>query len=76
MSLPFFSHGILCNDNFNDDQKNAFAVPAKKAFGEITDWDEDAITQICKVLEVIPPTQLLKLTAKVVRAKFLMYPIL
>ena len=64
--ICLFSHNILCDVNFNTDQKNALIVPVKKEFGEIADWDENAIKEICKVLEVVPPTQLLKISAKAV----------
>jgi hypothetical protein len=61
------SKNILCNDvPFNADQKDAFLVPAKKAFGEISGWDETAIKSICSVIEIIPPTQILKLSAEAV----------
>jgi hypothetical protein len=61
------SKNILCNDvPFNADQKDAFLVPAKKAFGEISGWDETTIKSICSVIEIIPPTQILKLSAEAV----------
>ena len=61
-----FSESIVCDVPFKKDQKLAFLVPAKKAFGEIKAWDETAIKKVCSLLEVVPPSQILKLSAKAV----------
>ena len=60
------SKNILCEVPFNADQKSAFLFPAKKAFGQISDWDDAKIKKICSVIEIIPPTEILKLSAKAV----------
>ena len=61
-----FSKSILCDVKFNADQKYAFLVPAKKAFGEISEWDDATIKKICSVIEIVPPTEILKLSAEAV----------
>ena len=68
VTFLFISKNILCDVPFNTDQKQAFLVPVKKAFGEISGWDDATIKKICSVIEIIPPTQIVKLSAKAVNS--------
>ena len=64
--LYLISKSILCEVPFSADQKHAFLVPTKKAFGEISGWDDATLKKICSIIEIIPPSHILKLSAKAV----------
>ena len=51
---------------FDRDQKTALMIPAKKAFGDVDDWDEKVLGRLCNLLEALPVRDILKLASDVV----------
>jgi len=41
-------------------------IPAKKAFGDVDDWDEKVLGRLCNLLEALPVRDILKLASDVV----------
>lgn len=64
----FYSVSVdhICLTKFDRDQKTALMIPAKKAFGDVDDWDEKVLGRLCNLLEALPVRDILKLASDVV----------
>ena len=56
----------ICLAKFDQDQKTALMIPAKKAFGDVDRWDEKVLGRLCNLLEALPVREILKLASDVV----------
>ncbi|KAK3739422.1 hypothetical protein QZH41_004663 [Actinostola sp. cb2023] len=56
----------LCSTKLNDDQKKALLVPAKKAYGDVSEWDDIVIGKLCDLIQALPIEEVLRLSGKVV----------
>lgn len=56
----------ICKAKFDRDQKTALMIPAKKAFGDVNQWDEKVLGKLCNLLEALPVRDILNLAADVV----------
>ena len=69
LKLCFFysvSVDYICLAKLDRDQKNALMIPAKKAFGDVDNWDEKVLGRLCNLLEALPVRDILKLASDVV----------
>lgn len=64
----FYSVSVdyICVAKFDQDQKTALMIPAKKAFGDVDNWDEKVLGRLCNLLEALPVRDILKLASDVV----------
>lgn len=56
----------ICLATFDRDQKTALMIPAKKAFGDVDNWDETVLGRLCNLLEALPVRDILKLASDAV----------
>ena len=56
----------ICLATFDRDQRTALMIPAKKAFGDVDNWDEKVLGRLCNLLEALPVRDILKLASDVV----------
>lgn len=68
MYLIFNSVSVdyICLATFDRDQKSALMIPAKKAFGDVDNWDDKVLGRLCNLLEALPVRDILKLASDVV----------
>lgn len=66
----FFFYSVrvdyICLAKFDQDQKTALMIPAKKAFGDVDNWDEKVLGRLCNLLEALPVRDILKLASDAV----------
>lgn len=63
-----FDQGVsyLCMAKFDNDQKTALMIPAKKVFGEVANWDNKVLAKMCNLLEALPVREMLQLASDVI----------
>ena len=51
---------------FDRDQKYALMIPAKQAYGDVTNWDDKVLGSLCRLVEALPVEDTIMLASNAV----------